>query len=90
MPALGYRNTCVSSDTLSCPSGLFAEFPAIRLTQRSSRLGGWHDEAHACQRIDAWRHDYNRHRPHTSLDGLTPSEYHHRNENDKTLNRANL
>lgn len=25
--------------------------------------------------IDAWRDDYNEHRPHSSLDGLTPEEY---------------
>ncbi|WP_375264220.1 integrase core domain-containing protein, partial [Palleronia sp.] len=45
---------------------------------------------HARQLIEAWRDDYNHHRPHTSLDGLTPREYHHRAENDQTLNRANL
>lgn len=29
-----------------------------------------------CQRVvDAWREDYNRERPHSSLDGLTPSEF---------------
>ncbi len=28
--------------------GVVAEPPALRFTQRSSRLGGWHDEAHAC------------------------------------------
>ncbi len=45
---------------------------------------------HARQMIEAWRDDYSHHRPHTSLDGLTPCEYHHRAENDQTLNRANL
>jgi len=45
---------------------------------------------HAHQLIEAWRDDYNHHRPHTSLDGLTPREYHHRAESDQTLNRANL
>ena len=29
----------------------------------------------ARERIDAWRDDYNEHRPHSSLDGLTPEEY---------------
>ena len=28
----------------------------------------------ACRMIAAWRNDYNHHRPHTSLDGLTPPE----------------
>lgn len=30
---------------------------------------------HAREIISAWQEDYNQHRPHTSLDGLTPSEY---------------
>jgi putative transposase len=30
---------------------------------------------HARQIIARWRHDYNNHRPHTSLDGLTPKEF---------------
>ncbi|MFQ6552688.1 IS3 family transposase [Aestuariibius insulae] len=45
---------------------------------------------HACRMIAAWRDDYNHHRPHTSLDGLTPREYRQRSEEDQTLNRANL
>ncbi|WP_407940893.1 IS3 family transposase [Mesobaculum littorinae] len=40
--------------------------------------------------IAAWRDDYNHHRPHTSLDGLTPWEYHQRSKEGQTLNRANL
>ena len=45
---------------------------------------------HARHLIAAWRDDYNHHRPHSSLDGLTPREYHQRSEDDQTLNRANL
>ncbi|SMY10395.1 hypothetical protein LOM8899_04577 [Flavimaricola marinus] len=45
---------------------------------------------HARQLIAAWRDDYNHHRPHSSLDGRTPREYHQRSEEDLTLNRANL
>jgi len=45
---------------------------------------------HACRMIAAWRDDYNHHRPHSSLDGLTPWEYHQRSREDQTLNRANL
>ncbi|PQV57234.1 putative transposase, partial [Defluviimonas denitrificans] len=45
---------------------------------------------HARHLIAAWRDDYNHHRPHSSLDGLTPREYHKRSEEDQTLNRANL
>ena len=44
---------------------------------------------HARLLIAAWREDYNHHRPHTSLDGLTPCEYHQRSREDPTLNRAN-
>ena len=44
---------------------------------------------HARHLIQAWRDDYNHHRPHTSLDGLTPWEYHQRSREDQTLNRAN-
>ena len=40
--------------------------------------------------IAAWRDDYNHHRPHTGLDGLTPWEYHQRSIEDQNLNRANL
>ena len=39
--------------------------------------------------IEEWRIDYNVNRPHTSLDGLTPWEYHQRSREDQTLNRAN-
>ena len=45
---------------------------------------------HAHHLIAAWRDDYNHHRPHSSLDGLTPREYHQTLEEDQTLNRANL
>jgi putative transposase len=44
---------------------------------------------HARHLIGAWREDYNHHRPHSSLDGLTPWEYHQRSREDQTLNRAN-
>ncbi len=31
--------------------------------------------ADARSRIEAWREDYNHHRPHTSLGNLTPAEF---------------
>jgi putative transposase len=40
--------------------------------------------------IAAWRDDYNHHRPHTSLDGLTPREFLNRSVKDQTLNRTNF
>ena len=44
---------------------------------------------HARHLIAAWRDDYNHHRPHSSLDGLTPREYHQRSREDQNPNRAN-
>jgi len=40
--------------------------------------------------IEGWRHDYNLKRPHTSLDGLTPTEFATRSRSDHTENRAKL
>jgi putative transposase len=40
--------------------------------------------------IEEWRVDYNLHRPHTSLEGLTPHEYATRSTRDHNVNRANL
>ena len=45
---------------------------------------------HARQLIAAWRDDYNHHRPHSSLDGLTPREFLNRSTKDQTLNRTNF
>lgn len=45
---------------------------------------------HARHLIAAWRDDYNHHRPHTSLDGLTPREFLNRSIKDQNLNRTNF
>lgn len=45
---------------------------------------------HSRHLIAAWRDDDNHHRPHTSLDGLTPREYHLRSREDQNQNRAKL
>ncbi|PHP64534.1 IS3 family transposase [Zhengella mangrovi] len=45
---------------------------------------------HAREIIDAWRLDYNLHRPHTSLNGLTPNEFATRSARDHNVNRASL
>ena len=43
--------------------------------------------------IARWRADYNDERPHTSLDGMTPTEFatiHQRSQPDQNQNRTNL
>jgi len=45
---------------------------------------------HARNLIAVWRTDFNHHRPHTSLAGMTPVEYVNRSKIDQNLNRANL
>lgn len=45
---------------------------------------------HASEIIEEWRIDYNLNRPHTNLDGLTPSEFAARSAIDHNLNRTNL
>ncbi|MEM6619617.1 MAG: integrase core domain-containing protein, partial [Pseudomonadota bacterium] len=42
----------------------------------------------ACPTIAARRADFNHNRPHSSLDGLTPWEYHERSREDQSLKRA--
>jgi len=38
--------------------------------------------------IEEWRADYNAHRPHTSLGGLTPNEFATRSRTDHSENRV--
>lgn len=45
---------------------------------------------HAREIIEEWRIDYNLHRPHTSLDGLTPNEFATRSRMDHNVNSASL
>ena len=45
---------------------------------------------HARNLIAAWRTDFNHHRPHSSLAGMTPAEYANRSKENQNLNRANL
>lgn len=40
--------------------------------------------------IETWRTDYNLHRPHTRLDGLTPNEFATRSTMVHNVNRASL
>jgi putative transposase len=44
----------------------------------------------ARQIIEAWQIDYNHHRPHTSLRGLTPNEFVTRSIKGHTENRVQL
>jgi putative transposase len=46
--------------------------------------------AAACRIIEEWRGDYNEHRPHTSLRGLTPNEFATRSRQDHIENRVQL
>ena len=41
-------------------------------------------------KIEAWRIDYNAHRPHSSLDNLTPSEFAMKRQDRRPLEAANL
>jgi len=45
---------------------------------------------HSCRLVAAWRSDYNHHRPHSSLGGLTPREYATRSKKDQNVNFTNL
>jgi putative transposase len=45
---------------------------------------------HAREIIEDWRIDYNLHRPHTSLDGLTPNEFANQSRMDHNVNKASL
>jgi putative transposase len=44
----------------------------------------------ACRQIEAWRIDYNGHRPHSSLGHLMPSEYAQNRQEQRTSETANL
>ncbi|MBR9852185.1 MAG: transposase [Rhodobacteraceae bacterium] len=44
---------------------------------------------HARALVTAWRTDFNHHRPHSRLAGMTPAEYVNRSMKDQNLNRAN-
>ena len=45
---------------------------------------------HVHKLIAAWRTEFNHHRPHTNLAGLTPAECASRSMKDQNLNKANL
>ena len=45
---------------------------------------------HAREALAEWRNDYNRERPHTSLDGLTPNEFARRSTPDHNQNGLQL
>ncbi len=50
----------------------------------------WLQETYRCEIIADWRIDYNLHRPHTSLGGLTPNEFTTRSAMDHNVNRPKL
>jgi hypothetical protein len=43
---------------------------------------------HARNFVGQWCNDFNHHRPHSSLAGITPAEYVNRSKEDQNLNRA--
>ena len=45
---------------------------------------------HARNATEAWRQDYNQHRPHGSLDHLTPNEYVARHGKKRTSDAADF
>lgn len=64
----------------------------VHLLPKTECLNGYlfSSLSQARELIATRRYDYNHHRPHTSLDGLTPREYHNRSEKGQTRNRANF
>lgn len=46
-----------------------------RLRDECLNVQWFTDVQHAADIVEAWKHDYNNVRPHSSLDGQTPSEY---------------
>jgi putative transposase len=44
----------------------------------------------ACAKIEAWRIDYNAHRPHGSFGNLTPIEFARKRQEQRTSEAANL
>jgi len=46
------------------------------------------DQLHR-EKLEAWRRDYNEHRPHSSIGNLTPIEFATSVRNQKEFNRSN-
>ena len=70
--------TCFFSSlatTPSSPSGAFIESFNARLRDECLNEHWFFSLADARQIVEAWRMDYNRSRPHSSLGNLTPEEY---------------
>jgi putative transposase len=44
----------------------------------------------ACAKIEAWRIDYNAHRPHSSFGNLTPIDFARKRQEQRTSEAANL
>ncbi len=80
-PVLAVSNTALNALAM----GLATLFVLVIVGGKLSSVSGFQGPP----QIEAWRHDYNHHLPHTSLDGLTPWEYRQQSVEDQTLNRAN-
>ena len=68
-------------------NGLVESFN-VRLRDECLNEHLFRSDSHAREVITRWRHDYNNHRPHTSLIGLTPKEITTRSDQDHNQNRS--
>jgi putative transposase len=66
----------------------FVENSDGRLRDKSLNEHLFSSLRHVRQLIAAWRDDNSHHRPHTSLEGLTPRELLNRSTKDQTQNRT--
>ena len=73
-----------AADVFGPGSGGGAAAPAVDVKSLFANLN------EARQIIEAWRIDYNTNRPHTSLNGLTPTEFAARPKEGQNWNRLSL
>src|SRR6185312_11359117 len=75
-------------ETRSCPRMIVSDNGRLRDECLNEHLFTNLNEAR--QIIEAWRIDYNTNRPHTSLNGLTPTEFAARPQQGQNWNRLSL
>ena len=67
--------TCETGTSAIAPAVTNAIYAATGTRVRTLNVNEFASIDEARQRIEAWRIDYNEHRPHGALGHLTPSEY---------------